>query len=309
MGFIDVTNGEVLRRVDLSMTPLYWTLPAFRFGSGCLTGYGASSWRTCYDKTLNDYGFIEFGFNRGPFTDAGILGTVDTARGRTTLRWNVDAGRVVGEYVRSDGEVDETSLRAPTATDKAWYSAGGPVVGKPRTAYFSNDYKRALVVTGDNGQPGQIWYGDITNPSGGTLAGTTGDGNHDTRQIRCALPICAISNFGGRVVTLSWDGVNAPKQGFTIQAGTNAVGIDVRAEGNHRVVRSADYSNRTVTKTVVSTDGALLSSKTKALPEACRNPGHVTAWEQPGETVKTLVSCRAENGSVIIVVEDRYFDE
>lgn len=236
---------------------------------------------------------------------------MQTPTGKTTLTWNVGA-TVSSERQRATGEVEVRGLARPVGAFKGWYANAGTLEGVAKSAAFNADRSRVIVVAGGPMINGQLWYGDPNKEADGTLIGSLGDGSLDTRQIRCALKICAVSNFRGQVKLVKWDGINAPVIGASIPGTTGAVGIDAIVEGNNVGVRSADFVNNTVTKAVVSSAGDLISSRTKPQPQGCTKPGHVIAWELPGGGAGTLVSCNGTDAmgrSAIAVLSERYIDD
>ncbi len=308
---IDIRNGQVARSKDLPGMPMFGVVPHLKDGKGCLFGYGSTTARTCYFAEINDFGFTEIGINVGPVTDAGLVSStpVQTPTGRRHLLWYVGNGTVIQEYQESaGGEVQrrELSKNAPNS----WYRSGGTATGKAQSAFFNANADRVLVVRGEPNAPGQLWFGNPADLTGGMLVGSLGANSNDTRKIRCALPICAVSSFGGLVSIVTWDGTNAPAIAGTIAGTTGAVGIDVAVEGANRTIRSADFTNNTVTKTIVTAAGQVVSSVTKAVPQGCTNPGHVTSFTDAGGQRKSVVSCNGRNAqgqSAVAVLTDAEF--
>jgi hypothetical protein len=165
-------------------------------------------------------------------------------------------------------------------------------------------------VRGETAAPGQLWWGNPGDPAGGMFVGSLGANGNDTRKIRCELPVCAVSSFGGLVTIVLWDGVNVPAIVGTIAGTTGAVGIDVANEGVNRAIRSADFNAGTVTKTIVDVSGQVVSSVTKPVPPGCSRPGHVTSQSGENGQAQTFVSCNTsdvQDKSAIAVLNDRLY--
>jgi hypothetical protein len=74
-------------------------------------------------------------------------------------------------------------------------------------------------------------------------------------------------------------------------------------------VLSADYRNNTVTRTLVSPTGTIVSTSTKPLPQGCSQPGHAIAFRLPDGT-KVVVSCSGSavpGQGAIAVLNDTFF--
>lgn len=309
---VDLTTGETVISKDLTGMPMYGVVPHIKDGAACLFGYGTRAARTCYDPAFKDFGFTEIGINTLNVTDAGMLSPtpIDTPTGARQLLWYVADGSVVQE-IASTASGSGVGLRPLGDRPGAnWYRNGGTPTGKAQSAYFNAAGDRVLIARGEPNAPGQLWFGNPADPNGGMFAGSLGANGNDTRKIRCAAPVCAVSSFGGLVTIVLWDGANLPTIVGTIPGTTGSVGIDVADEGANRAIRSADFNNDTVTKTIVDSAGQILSSITLALPPGCTKPGHVT-W-QPGadNRPQTLVSCsgvNAQDRSAIATLFDDLF--
>ncbi len=307
---IDMRDGKVVSEKDLPGSPMFGVVPHLKDGKGCLFGYGSGTARTCFFPDINDFGLTEIGFGLG--TDAGLLSStpVSTPTGLRHLLWYAVNGTVTQEYQPTAGGEVETRRLFYSQSSNGWYAAGGAPTGKPQSAYFNANADRVLVVRGEPGAPGQLWFGNPADPAGGMLVGLLGTSSNDARKIRCVLPICAVSSFGGLVSIVTWDGTNAPAIAGTIAGTTGAVGIDVAVEGANRTIRSADFTNNTVTKTIVTAAGQVVSSVTKAVPQGCTNPGHVTSFTDAGGQRKSVVSCNGRNAqgqSAVAVLTDAEF--
>ncbi len=312
MHIIDLATGNSVLVKDMTGSPMFGNVPHMKFGQVCMFGYGRGTARTCYFPDINDFGLTEIGFfNVGPTTDAGLLSAtpVDAPSGKQNLLWFVADGTVIQEYQESAGsEVRQRGLSANALN--SWYRSGGTATGKAQSAYFNANADRVLVVRGEPNAPGQLWFGNPADPAGGMLVGSLGANSNDTRKIRCALPICAISSRNGLVTRVLWDGVNVPTIIGTIANTSAAVGIDVTAEGNNRVIRSADFDANKVTRTVVDVAGQIVTSVTKAVPQGCTNPGHVTSFVDTNGQTKSVVSCNgvdAQNKSALAILTDSVF--
>jgi hypothetical protein len=309
VAMIDVRNGEVVRHKDMQM-PIYGAMPLFRSDLGCLGGFGLSSGLSCFDRATNDYPFTEIGVGRGPFSDAGTLGTVSTPTGLTTLKWSVERGRVRYDRQASTGEIEERQLLTPIGASRGWF-VGGVLTGTAKSAAFNADLSRAIVATGGPGLSVQIWHGNPDDPSGGMLAGTIDAGGPDAAQIRCAMQVCALGTFEGRLVTFHWDGSNPPDKLAQVAGVTGAIGIDVAVEGAYRAIRSADYNNNTVTKTLLDANGDLVQSQTRPLPGGCTKPVQALSWPRPDGLFNTVVTCSgvdARGRTALAVLDQQFFD-
>lgn len=311
---LDISTGQPIHSRDLLGLPMDGVVAHFKDGLGCLFGYGATgSARTCFNQATLQFDPPELSQGRGPFTDAGLVSTTEVSIppiGRPQhLLWHVENGNLHQEFQPGG---PNTAVAERLLDPVAWYATGGAPTGSAKSAFFSAT--RALVVRGQAGQPGQLWFGDPANATGGTLVGSLSANSADTRKIRCALPICAVSNFGGLVSIVTWDGINAPAIVGTIPNSTGSIGIDVTVEGNNRAIRSTDSLNQiqTVTKTLVTPAGAMVPNITKQVPPGCTDPRHVldaTDPQQPGQP-KTVVSCNGVNAqgqSALAVLDDNVF--
>lgn len=309
---VDLANGETVRSKDLLGSPMFGVVPHMKDGAACLFGYGSTTARTCYASVFKDFGPTEIGIGVGPVTDADLLATtpVATPTGLRQLLWYVGNGAVVQE-IQPGGAGSDVQQRALADRGvQGWYRNGGTASGKPQSAFFNANGDRVLVARGEAGAPGQLWWGNPADPAGGMFVGSLGANGNDTRKIRCVLPVCAVSSFGGLVTLVLWDGANVPAIAGTISGAAGAVGIDVVTEGANRVVRSADFNANTVTRTTVDVAGRVVASITKAVPPGCRNPGHVTSQLDANGEPQTFVSCNASNvqdKSAIAVLNDRLF--
>lgn len=309
---IDLAGGETVRSQELAGSPMFGVVPHMKDGAACLFGYGATTARTCYATEFKDFGPTEIGIGVGPVTDADLLSTtpVTTPTGLRHLLWFVGNGGVVQEY-QPDGA--GTEVRQRGLADRGamgWYRNGGTATGKPQSAFFNANGDRVLVARGEANAPGQLWWGNPGDPAGGMFVGSLGANGNDTRKIRCVLPVCAVSSFGGLVSIVLWDGVNVPAIVGTIAGTSGAVGIDVATEGANRVIRNADFNANTVTKTVVDGAGNIVSSVTKAVPPGCLKPGHVTAQADANNQARTYVSCNSssvQDKSALAILNDRLY--
>jgi hypothetical protein len=311
---LDISTGQTIHSRDLPGMPMDGVVAHFKGGLGCLFGYGATgSARTCFNQATLQFDPPELSQGRGPFTDAGLVSTTEVPTppigAPQHLLWHAENGNLRQEFQPGG---PNTAVAERLLDPVAWYAAGGAPTGSAKSAFFSPT--RVLVVRGQASQPGQLWFGDPASPTGGTLVGSLSANSTDTRKIRCALPICAVSNFGGLVTIVTWDGVNAPAILGTIPNTTGSHGIDATAEGANRAIRSTDSLNQiqTVTKTVVTPAGAMVSNITKQVPPGCTDPRHVLDAadpQQPGQP-KTVVSCNginAQDQSALAVLDDNVF--
>lgn len=114
------------------------------------------------------------------------------------------------------------------------------------------------------------------------------------RQVRCIVPTCVVSFFGGArtdttvnpggVALVNWAG-NADVNEGTIgavellgvsSAPAGVVGIDLISDqqGNTAVV-AAGFTNGTLYELVVASDGTISQRQNQPVPTGCQNPGHV----------------------------------
>lgn len=296
MSIIDLTTNRVVQTNDLGpdgLGPLLGAVAHLHDGRGCFFGYRERRYRTCRIPEINDFAPAEVSDN-GPYHDAGLISEtpVETPSGIRHLLWFVEADRVHQEHQPGGSG----SLIFERTLERDWFAGGAPT-GTAKSAFFTGGGARtlALVVRGDPSGPGQVWWGNPAELGGGTFVGTL---ENDTRKIRCAIPICAVSHFGGRVTILVWDGITAPRIIDTIPEATHAAGIDVRAAGGDRQILSADFINNTWTLTEVGQNGRIVSSATSPVPEGCTNPGHALFVTDPQtDQVYAVLSCNGVNAA------------
>lgn len=313
---LDISTGGTIHARDLPGLPMDGVVAHFKGGLGCLFGYGATgSARTCFNQATLQFDAPELSQGRGPFTDAGLVSRTEVPTppigAPQHLLWHAENGNLRQE-VQPGGP--NTAVAERLLDPVAWYASGGAPTGSAKSAFFNNNATRVVVVRGQAGQSGQLWFGDPASATGGTLVGSLSANSADTRKIRCALPICAVSNFGGLVTIVTWDGLNQPAILGSIPNSTGSHGIDVTIEGANRAIRSTDSLSptQTVTKTVVTPAGAIVSNITKPVPPGCTDPRHVldaTDPQQPGQP-KTVLSCNGVNAqgqSALAVLDDTVY--
>lgn len=285
---IDIATGEELTGYSGLATRMYGAVPLVYQDEPCFFLYGISAWYACYTGDTTDPWTLIAG-PPGGYSDAGLRNTTPVAGlyGLQHLLWWV-AGLVNFEEQPggSGTPVYPNYLAYPQ-----WYNVGGPPSGVAASAYF---YNPTLVVTA--GEPGQLWWGDPSVFQGGTLVGSLGN---DPRKLRCAVPICAVSNFASDTLSvILWNGSTTPTIQGSVVVGDGPVGIDItRVDVNYAVV-STGYHDNTYTITSLGPDGSELSTTTLAVPTGCTNPGHAI-FVQDGAATKVVISC---NGSASIAV-------
>lgn len=292
MSIIDLHADRLLHTNDLRQEApgLQGAVAHLYHGKGCLFGYGEHRYRSCYDPAAQGFGPTEISTD-GPYHDAGLISETPTPTpsGVRQLLWFVEADKVHQENQPGG----PGSLVFERKLERGWFAIGGAPTGTSKSAYFANKGAPVLVVRGGPSEPGQLWWGNPAEQAGGRFVGTLGN---DTRKIRCEIPICAVSNFAGLVTLVFWDGITPPRILDTIPETTNAVGIDVRAEGGGRDILSTDFTRNTWTLTRVSLSGQILSSSTSPVPESCTNPGHGRFVIDPQtRQVHIVLSCNGVN--------------
>lgn len=298
MSMINIKTGEVVATKELGpdpFGPLFGAVAYLHDGQGCLFGYRERRFRSCWDPDINDFGLTEISLSDGPYHDAGLISEtpVEGPNGVRQLLWFVEGDSVHQEHQPGAPGSDIFQRTLPNLSASIWFSNGGPPTGTSKSAFFTENGARVLVVRGSPSGPGQVWWGNPADANGGTFVGTLGN---DTRKIRCKIPVCAVSNFGGQVTILVWDGTHPPQIGGTIPETPNAVGIDIRAVGDDREILSADFTNNTWTLTKVNATGEILTSTTTPVPEGCMNPGHgIFVTDPQSNVVYVVLSCNGVN--------------
>jgi len=303
MSLIHLGTGRVVRTKELGPDgpALQGAVAHLYNGKGCLFGYGVRGYRACWDPVGNRFGPAEIRAD-GPYHDAGLISEriTQTPSGVRQLLWFAEADKIHQENQPGGSG----SLVFERKLERTWFAIGGIPTGTSKSAYFTDNGARVLVVRGSPFEPGQLWWGEPAEEAGGRFVGTLGI---DARKLRCEIPICAVSHFGGPVTIVYWDGITPPRILDTIPETTAAVGIDVRAAGGNREIVSTDSTRHRWTLTSVNLSGQILSSRTIAAPEECANPRHsLFAADPQSEEVYAVLSCNglnAEGTSAVVKMQ------
>jgi hypothetical protein len=251
-------------------------------------GFALRSWRpeqSAFDPS------IELDPDAHSWTDAQPYGN-DLAAGGAIVTDNTAGAVASFDLVEATGLFAGPTLRVSSS------SIAAAVSGTAVSAYAQSP-TGAILGVADDATPGAA--SKLFLHDGGASdrpVDVVGDLGQRARRIRCALPVCVVSNFVDATLSIvTWDGGLTAGIVGTVTVGEGPIGVDLVATGQRFAAISTGFADQSYTVTLIDAAGQVVDSTTSAVPAGCSGPAHALWLRDDAGTA--VLSC---NGSSTIAV-------
>ncbi|MCA9727449.1 MAG: hypothetical protein KC729_07185, partial [Candidatus Eisenbacteria bacterium] len=177
--------------------------------------------------------------------------------------------------------------------------ATGPAISAfARTAPGGPPGGEVLVLT--HGTPGQLWQPDRPSTDPPALTGAVGN---DPRQVRAVGELAVVTNYESDALTVvRWPYGGAASIVGTVAVGDGPVGVALsELPGGNVLAVTTGFNDDTITLTVLSPVGAVVSNETMPAPEGCDAPAFAAVID--GVELRIVVTCHESSDIYIFPVE------
>jgi hypothetical protein len=251
-------------------------------------GFALRSWRpeqSAFDPS------IQLDPDAHSWTDAQPYGN-DLAAGGAIVTDNTAGAVASFDLVAATGLFAGPTIRI---------SSGSMAAGVPGTAVsaYAEISTGAILGVADDATAGaasKLFLHDGGAPDG--PIDVVGDLGQRARRIRCALPVCVVSNFADATLSIvTWDGALAAEIVGTVPVGEGPIGVDLVTVGQRFAAISTGFLDQSYTVTQIAADGQVLDSTTSTVPAGCLDPAHAIWLRDAAGTA--VLSC---NGSSTVAI-------
>lgn len=206
---------------------------------------------------------------------------------------DVRAARVGYEVLRPGASEPGNTTLANLASAA---DAGTP--GEIRSAAMHDLEEKTLVVTAAEGDlAARLWLHDPTAGGAAVALDPPSGLGTDPRFIRCAEPVCVLTNFeSDDVSVIVWDGTNEPASVAAAAVGTGPLGVDVVPMGGDIVAAVVNTTSADLSVLHLSAAGAVTSNDLVPLTD-CDGPRDVALLPA---TQQAAVTCRDDSAVTIV---------